>query len=235
MILGALSHRTSETSFCQNTNAGVIYVGRIPRGFYEPQMRAYFGQFGKITHLRLSRNPKTGAPRHYGFIEFDDVEVAKIVAETMDNYLIMGHLMQVKVIPQDEVHPDLFKGSHRRFVGKSSREVEDARAQREHELHDRARTTEEQKSVNDALLKRQEKRRETLKNKGFDYDFPGCKLPHFRLAVCHEAHTNLHFLARCEQTKSLRCISGAYPTPCISRIYVVFCLISAKHDKPLVH
>lgn len=42
----------------QTEDRGVIYLGRIPHGFYEDQMRNYFSQFGDITRLRLSRNKK---------------------------------------------------------------------------------------------------------------------------------------------------------------------------------
>ncbi|CAI9720746.1 FHA domain-interacting nucleolar phosphoproteinphosphoprotein-like-like [Octopus vulgaris] len=38
------------------TGRGVVYLGRIPYGFFENQMRAYFSQFGKVTRLRLSRS-----------------------------------------------------------------------------------------------------------------------------------------------------------------------------------
>ncbi|XP_015278829.1 PREDICTED: MKI67 FHA domain-interacting nucleolar phosphoprotein [Gekko japonicus] len=43
---------------------GVIYVGHIPRGLHEPQLKEYFGQFGTVTRLRLSRSKKgePGAP-----------------------------------------------------------------------------------------------------------------------------------------------------------------------------
>ena len=37
---------------------GVIYVGHIPRGFYEPQMSKYFSQFGKVNRLKLSRSKR---------------------------------------------------------------------------------------------------------------------------------------------------------------------------------
>ncbi len=40
---------------------GVVYVGRIPHGFYENEMRQYFSQFGTISKLRLSRNRKTSS------------------------------------------------------------------------------------------------------------------------------------------------------------------------------
>jgi len=37
---------------------GVIYLGHIPRGFFELQMKKFFSQFGKITRLRLARNAR---------------------------------------------------------------------------------------------------------------------------------------------------------------------------------
>ena len=57
------------------TTAGVVLVSRIPYGFFEEQMRSFFSQFGVITRLRLSRNPKTGKSRHFAFIEFESKEV----------------------------------------------------------------------------------------------------------------------------------------------------------------
>lgn len=61
-------------------------------------MQGYFSQFGDVKQLRLSRNKKTGASKHYAFIEFESEDVAKIVAETMDNYLLFGKLLQCKYI-----------------------------------------------------------------------------------------------------------------------------------------
>jgi nucleolar protein 15 len=42
----------------QTEDRGVIYLGRVPHGFYEDQMKTYFTQFGDVTRLRLSRNKK---------------------------------------------------------------------------------------------------------------------------------------------------------------------------------
>lgn len=94
---------------------GFVYIGRVPHGFYEHQMRAYFGQFGNISRLRLSRNKTTGRSKHFGFIEFESEDVAKIVAQTMDNYLLFGHILKVKLVPKEELHPDTFKGANKRF------------------------------------------------------------------------------------------------------------------------
>tara|TARA_R110002050_G_scaffold35197_6_gene88716 strand:+ start:1398 stop:1892 length:495 start_codon:yes stop_codon:yes gene_type:complete len=44
----------------EDDGRGVVYVGRIPHGFYEKEMRAFFEQFGPVTRLRISRNKKVG-------------------------------------------------------------------------------------------------------------------------------------------------------------------------------
>jgi len=94
---------------------GVVYIGRLPHGFYEHEMKAYFSQFGTILRLRLSRNKKTGASKHFAFIEFESATVAEIVAKTMDNYLMFNHILKVKQVPTAQVHADLFKGANKRF------------------------------------------------------------------------------------------------------------------------
>ena len=78
-------------------------------------MKQYFSQFGKVNRLRLSRNKKTGASKHFAFVEFQSEEVADIVARTMNNYLLFGHILKVHLIPAEQVHPDLFKGANERF------------------------------------------------------------------------------------------------------------------------
>lgn len=94
---------------------GVVYIGRIPHGFYEFEMKQYLSQFGPISRLRLSRNKKTGASKHFAFVEFSEASTAEIVAKTMDNYLLFGHILKCKILSKDQVHDELFKGANRRF------------------------------------------------------------------------------------------------------------------------
>ncbi|KAE8706472.1 putative lysyl-tRNA synthetase [Hibiscus syriacus] len=65
----------------QQNKATVLYIGRIPHGFYEKEMEAYFKQFGAIKRLRIARNKKTGKSKHFGFIEFENPQVAEVVAD----------------------------------------------------------------------------------------------------------------------------------------------------------
>ena len=92
-----------------------MFSSRIPHGFHEHEMRAYFSQFGDLNHVRLSRSKKTGRSKHYAFLEFASAEVAKIAAETMNNYLLFGHILKCSVVPKEQVHPNLWIGADRRF------------------------------------------------------------------------------------------------------------------------
>lgn len=112
----ALTKRSAKKE--DDDAAVVLYIGRIPHGFFERQMRAYFAQFGEISHLRLSRNRRTGASKHYAFVEFASGQVGRIVAETMNNYLLFGHILKVRIVPTEEVKrmgPSLWVGEGRRF------------------------------------------------------------------------------------------------------------------------
>ncbi|XP_047227595.1 MKI67 FHA domain-interacting nucleolar phosphoprotein isoform X1 [Girardinichthys multiradiatus] len=143
---------------------GVVYVGHLPLGLFEPQLRSYFEQFGKVLRLRLSRSKKTGGSKGYAFVEFECDEVAKIVAETMNNYLMGERLIKCQVIPPEKVHEKLFVGSLRRFKRPSNPAV--AR-------YNRKRSAEEVSKMTERLLSKESKLRKKLAEQGVDYDFPG--------------------------------------------------------------
>lgn len=143
---------------------GVIYLGHIPRGLFEPQLKGYFSQFGNVTRVRLSRSKKTGGSKGYAFVEFECDEVAKIVAETMNNYLFCERLLKCEFIPPEKVHEKLFKGCSRIFKKPSYPAV--AR-------YNRKRTVEQKEKMTKRLLAKERMLRKRLSAKGIDYDFPG--------------------------------------------------------------
>jgi len=89
---------------------GVVLLSHIPHGFFEKEMQGFFGQFGRVTNLRLGRSHKTGRSKCYALIEFRYAEVADIVAESMNNYLMFDKIMKCKVIPREECGPKMFYG-----------------------------------------------------------------------------------------------------------------------------
>ncbi|KAK5090937.1 nucleolar protein [Lithohypha guttulata] len=155
---------------------GVVYIGRIPHGFYESQMREYFAQFGDISRLRLSRSKKTGASKHFAFVEFTSDEVAKIVAETMDNYLMFGHILKCKYAPEGSLHPDVWKGANKKF--------------RKIPHHKLARQKAEQPKTDEQIAKKMKKEQakrvakvEKLKQIGYEFELPKLKKPEERVQV----------------------------------------------------
>ncbi|KAK4541273.1 hypothetical protein LTR36_008189 [Oleoguttula mirabilis] len=147
---------------------GVIYVGRIPHGFFEHQMRAYFSQFGDILHIRLARNRKTGKSQHYGFIEFASAAVAEIVAKTMDKYLLFSHILQVRTVPQEQVKENMWRGSGRRKKPAPRNRLEGSKLRRGMVREDWDKKIERESRL------RAEKA-EKLKELGYDFDMPALK------------------------------------------------------------
>lgn len=131
-------------------------------------MKAYFSQFGEITKLRLSRNRLTGRSKHYAFIEFSSTTVAKIVADTMDNYLMYGHIVKCKYVPKEQLHPEVWKGANRRFKVTPWNRIEKKRLAK-------GKTRDQwSKSIESEQKKRQAKVNK-LKALGYELDLPQLK------------------------------------------------------------
>ncbi|KAF4119425.1 nucleolar protein 15 [Geosmithia morbida] len=160
--------RSSGAAGGKKGEPGVIYIGRIPHGFYEHEMRQYFSQFGPISRLRLSRNKKTGASKHFAFIEFAEATTADIVAKTMNNYLLFGHILKCRTIPAEQVHDDLFKGANRRFKKVPWNKI--AGRQLEKPLSEAAW---EKKVVREQT--KRSKKVDKLKAMGYEFDAPAIK------------------------------------------------------------
>jgi nucleolar protein 15 len=147
---------------------GTVYLGRIPHGFYEHEMRQYFKQFGDITQLRLSRNRKTGNSKHYAFIQFASADVAEIVSKTMDSYLLFKHILKCKVVPEEQVHASLWEGANKRFKKVPWNKMEGRKLNTglDEAGWEKRNATE---------TKRREEKKEKLKAIGYEFDAPALK------------------------------------------------------------
>merc|ERR1712218_210061 len=97
-------------SYSGSKDRGLIYISHVPHGFYEKQMREFFSQFGTVTNLRLGRSRKTGRSKGFAFVEFKYQEVAKIAADSMNNYLMFDKIVKCELVPQERRSPAVFKG-----------------------------------------------------------------------------------------------------------------------------
>jgi len=95
-------------SYSYKKNRGILYISHVPHGFFEKQMGDFFNQFGTVTNLRLARSSKTGQSSGYAFIEFKYSEVAKVVSETMNNYLMFNKIMKCEMLPKERMSQAVF-------------------------------------------------------------------------------------------------------------------------------
>ena len=113
----SLKNEVKDSNNAEPTNN--IYIGHIPDGFEEKEMRSFFKQFGDVRKVKLFRSAKTNRSRGYAFAQFKDKDVAKIVADTMNGYLIMGRQLVCHVIPQGKCHDGMYKRKYNKeLIGK---------------------------------------------------------------------------------------------------------------------
>lgn len=70
-------------------NRGLIFISHLPLGFYEDEVKRYFLQFGKVTNVKVCRSQRTGRSRGCGYVEFLQPDIAKMAAETVNNFSLI--------------------------------------------------------------------------------------------------------------------------------------------------
>ena len=93
-----LSRRFHKLKVKAGNGRAVLYVGHLPKGFNETELKNFFQQFGEVTKLRVSRSVKTARSRGYAFLEFAEKRVAEIAARSMDGYMIFGRQLDVHIL-----------------------------------------------------------------------------------------------------------------------------------------
>ena len=146
--------------------SSVVYLGRIPFGFFEDQMRSYFKQFGDIKRLRLSRNKKTGKSKNFAFIEFEHAEVAEIVASTHNNMLISDRAVKCAIVPKNKLHAKMWRGADEKFVPHNFKYAAK-------QVVNGKKTAAQEKARVANLVKKESAKRKKLASLGIEYDFKG--------------------------------------------------------------
>ena len=146
---------------------GVLYVGHLPKGFNESELKNFFQQFGQVTKLRVSRSVKTGRSKGYAFLEFAERKVAEIAAKAMNSYMIFGRTLDVHIM--EEAHKDTFKHGNRDWKFVPTRNMFRSRKNAEAE----SKTPEQRKARVLGLLQKEKEKRDRLKELELSYTFPG--------------------------------------------------------------
>lgn len=141
----------------------VLYVSRIPYGFDETAAWGFFSQFGSIKGVCYPRSKKTGRSKGYLFLLFEDSDVAKEVARAMQNYYLFGKEMKAQVLPRShkivynrfKLQPKKFKFVPWKLLYKKS--------------FDSNQTEEKRVKKLKRLVENDEKKKEVLKELGYEY------------------------------------------------------------------
>jgi nucleolar protein 15 len=148
----------------------VLYIGHLPCILEEPELKQFIGQFGKVLHLELARSKKTNRSLGYAFCQMQSADVARVVADTLSGYLLMGEKRLVcHVVPPEKVRRSLFVPTH----AKKDPHQEYLKMKKEQQAKRHHRPLEKMTAVTSKLVARERKLRQNLKDMGIDYDFPG--------------------------------------------------------------
>jgi nucleolar protein 15 len=151
-----------------SSNSKVIYLGHIPTGFAEKEMKAFFKQFGDVDRVKLFRSKKTQSSKGYAFIRFVEDNVSETVAEAMDGYMMHGRQLRCNVVPPSKLHDGMFK---------TKKPEEEAERIDNDEVDD----DQEEGMPNEQALKSykrsQRKKEEKLKALGIDFDIKDVMQP----------------------------------------------------------
>lgn len=74
-------------------------------------MKEYFAQYGEVLGVKLARARKTARSKGYAFIQFKYPEVAEIVADTMNGYLLLGKVLTAHVLSTNLKNPFSYPSS----------------------------------------------------------------------------------------------------------------------------
>jgi len=162
----------SETS--NNTASRIVFIGHLPYGLFELQLKEFLKQFGSVTNVVVPRSKKTNRYKGYGFASFESPEVAEIVKDTLHNHMLLGKRLVCSLVEPERMDYDSFLNSKSNYVDlpiafkKSIKRAIDFAKQINKPKDD----TQEAKR-RERLNKKDSKKRAQLESMGINYSFPG--------------------------------------------------------------
>ena len=141
-----------------------IYLGHVPPGFGEAEMRKFFMQFGDVSKLKLFRSKKTKGSKGYAFIKFDSVTTAGTVSEAMNGYFMGDRQLVSEVVPKWKCHKGMFLQPRKRKEGDDK---SDAELETEDDEENQEKVAKMALKAKKNLASKQKK----LAALGIDYDF----------------------------------------------------------------
>ena len=78
-----------------------IYVGNLPHGVSEEELREMFAKFGEVASVSLVMDRFSGRPKGFGFVEMPNNSEADQVIKALNKSMLNGQTIKVnQVQPQ---------------------------------------------------------------------------------------------------------------------------------------
>jgi len=71
-----------------------LYIGNLPHGACEAEVRELFSLYGRLHRVRLFEDRETGRPCGFGLVEMD-AAAAPAAMEALDGFELGGHRLRV--------------------------------------------------------------------------------------------------------------------------------------------
>ena len=76
-----------------------LYVGNLPHGTNEEQIRALFSQAGEVVRVSLVVDRQTGLPKAFGFVTMGTQQGSQEAIRLFQGYNLGDHAMMVNEAP----------------------------------------------------------------------------------------------------------------------------------------
>jgi cold-inducible RNA-binding protein len=93
-----------------------LYVGNIPFGASEEDLKKLFSEVGEVQSVKIVTNSYSGRPRGFGFVEMASQEDAKKAISTLNSKTLMDRALIV-----NEARPQKKRGGEFRGRGNRNR------------------------------------------------------------------------------------------------------------------
>ena len=85
-----------------------IYVGNLPYGTSQDELRSVFAAFGEVTAARIVTDRETGRSKGFGFVEMSNDDEARSAIEALNGNEIGGRKAVVNEARPREARPKRF-------------------------------------------------------------------------------------------------------------------------------
>jgi len=191
---------TQKTFDNKQVSKNVIIIGHIPHGFYEPQIFEFLKQFGYVKGLQLSRSKKTGRSRGYAFVRFASSDVAQIVVQSVNGYMVGDKILTCKIVSNPETFRRL-KLTNTLLDEEAVAKRHLLKISRTSKLFSKMKAKELDKYANSIQTRIKHKQNEMKKIFGVDYEIP---VTNITVEVAPQRDPSPRNLHRIENQKMIR-------------------------------